>query len=132
MSGAGEFGIESCGPEEYERCLREQREKEVMRATASRAGVKLHQEAMPALWAYAEEHRVPMDQAGEDQLKFLYDMSVSCGPNFSEAERDEYMKYRTDLVIGSSNIKELVAKGVVEVDGLVLRLHGDSLPEDFK
>jgi len=62
---------------------------------------------------------------GEDQLRFLYDMSVSCGPNFNEAERDEYMRYRTDLTIGASNIKELLEKGVVEVDGLVVRLHGD-------
>jgi len=119
MSGAGEFGAESLGPEEHERCLREQRE----------VGVKLSQGAMPALCAYAEEHQVPRDQMGEDQLRFLYDMSVSCGPNFNEAERDEYMRYRTDLVIGASNIKELWEKGVVEVDGLVIRLHGDSLPE---
>lgn len=87
-------------------------------------GVKLHP-SMKALCAYVEEHQVPMDQMGEDELKFLYDMSVSCGPNFNEAERDEYMKYRTDLTIGASNIKELFEKGVVEVDGLVVRLHGD-------
>jgi hypothetical protein len=118
MSGAGEFGAESLGPEEHARRLREQRDKEAM-------GVKLHQKAMPLLWKYAQEHQVPSDQMGVDELKFLYDMSTSCGPNFTEAERDEYMKYRTDLTIGASNIKELFEKGVVEVDGLVVRLHGD-------
>ena len=95
--------------------------------------MKLHQDAMPALWAYAHEHQVLQEGMGigrvEDQLKFLYDMSASCGPNFNEAERAEYMRFRTDLTIGLSNIKELVKNGVVEVDGLVLRLHGDSVVE---
>jgi len=95
--------------------------------------MKLHQEIMPALWAYAQKHQLPRDEMEigwmEDQLKFLYDMSASCGPNFNEAERAEYMRFRTDLTIGLSNIKELVKNGVVEVDGLVLRLHGDSVVE---
>lgn len=123
MSGAGEFGAESLGPEEYARCLREQREKEAV-------GVKLHQKAMPLLWKYAQEHQVPSDQMGADELRFLYDMSASCGPNFTEAERNEYMRFRTDLNIGLSNIDELTSKGVTEVDGEVLRLHGDAIVEE--